>query len=357
MLKNKCFLASSALTVTAALVLAGCSDTDTGATSADGELTVQNCGEEVTYSADPSLLVNDSNIISIALSAGAQENITAVSRMDENRDILSAKYGAETIESLNEITPQYPSLEQIISVQPDVYFSGWGYGLSESTGVTPGHLADRDIEVYQLSEACRQDGGTNRGVMDPWEAIDIDLHNIGQLVGDTETAESVIEDQNARLEALNKAPQPEEAPNVFLFDSGTDALFTSGKFGAPQAIIEAAGGRNHAADIEDTWVQVGWEELASEAPDAFVFVDYEGQTFEEKIEQLKSHPVTRDLPAVQEERFINLGYAMWCSSPLNVDAAEILRKGLETFGLVPESEIEPALELPESLDGQEYLTK
>lgn len=48
---------------------------------------------------------------------------------------------------------------------------------------------------------------------------------------------------------------------------------------------------------------------------------------------------------------------MWVSSPLNIDAAEHVRKGLEKFGLVPESDIEPAMTLPESLDGREYFTQ
>src|SRR5699024_4700058 len=153
----------------------------------------------------------------------------------------------------------------------------------------------------------------------------------------------------------NDAPQADEAPTVFVFDSGTDAIFTSGKFGGPQAIIEAAGGRNQTEDLEDTWVQVGWETLANDAPDAFVFVDYDGQTLAEKSEVLKNHPVTRDLPAVKENRFINLSYSMWVSSPLNIDAAEYVRKGLENLELVPSSALEPAVILPLSLDVQEHL--
>lgn len=357
MLKNKRFLASTALTATAALVLTGCSNTDTAATSADGELTVENCGEEVTFESESSMLAYDGGIIAIALAAGAQDNIIAVSSVGDDRDTLAAKYGADVIDSYESVSDRAPSLEQIIALQPDYYFAGWNYGMSDTNGVDPTLLGDRGIGSYILSESCRQDGTTQRGVMDPWEALDEDLRNIGQISGDPDIAESVIEDQNERLAALADAAQPEEAPNLFLYDSGTDALFTSGKFGAPEVIIQAAGARNHADGIDDTWVQVGWETLAADSPDAFVFVDYPGQSFEEKVEQLKNHPVTRDLPAVQEERFINLPYAMWVSSPLNVDAAEILRKALEEYGLAPESEIQPEFELPASVPGQEYLTK
>ncbi|MHC9960529.1 iron complex transporter substrate-binding protein [Corynebacterium diphtheriae] len=62
--------------------------------------------------------------------------------------------------------------------------------------------------------------------------------------------------QTRRLDEADKAP------TAFVFDSGSDTVFTSGKFGAPQAIIEAAGGFNGAEEIEDTWTTVSWEQLA-----------------------------------------------------------------------------------------------
>ena len=100
---------------------------------------------------------------------------------------------------------------------------------------------------------------------------------------------------------------------------------------------------------------MGWEKISASAPDVFVFVDYPGQDFQQKVDILKSNPATKDLPAVQENRFINLPYAMWCSGPLNIDAAEHVRKGMEKFNLVPASDITPSLTLPDSVAGQEYV--
>lgn len=355
--------ASTAIAASMALLLVSCSgidgadDANGGTVNADGSVTVENCGEEMTYPADPSMLAYDSGIISIALAAGAGDNLSAVASIGKAHDTLAAKYGADVIDGFDVISDKQPTLEQVVSLQPDIYFAGWNYGLSEGLGVTPDLLDQRDIATYLLTESCRQEGTDQRGLVEPWEALDIDLRNIGAIAGDSELAESVIDDIDHRLKKLNDAPQPEQTPTLFVFDSGTDAVFTSGKFGAPQAIIETAGARNQTEDLADSWVQVGWESLAADAPDAFVFVDYEGQSLEDKIKILKNHPLTRDLPAVKEDRFINLNYSMWVSSPLNIDAAEHVRKGLEKFGLVPESDIEPAMTLPESLDGREYFTR
>lgn len=164
-------------------------------------------------------------------------------------------------------------------------------------------------------------------------------------------------DIEERREALETAPKPAEAPTAFLFDSGSDAIFTSGSFGGPQAIFDTAGVTNATADVEDTWTEVGWERFAASKPDIIYFVDYPGQSYEEKVKILEANPASRDLPAVKEKRFVNLPYAMWVSGPLNIDAAEWVRRSLEHFGLAPDSGIDPTLDITDltNLDGNEWL--
>ena len=161
---------------------------------------------------------------------------------------------------------------------------------------------------------------------------------------------------DTRLKAVQGAAQPEKKPVVFLFDTAKDNVLTSGKYGAPQAIIEAAGGVNATADVEDTWTNVNWERLATANPDVIALVEYPGQSYQEKIDALKSHPATKDLTAVKEERFVNLPYAMWTESPLNIDAAEYLRKAFEKHGLAPASDVSTHLEMPADLPGRDKLS-
>lgn len=336
---------------TVALALTGCA-TEAITDNATG-VTIENCGVEVTYESAQNLFVNDGNIISIALAAGAKDNIKWVSSMQRDIDILTAKYGPD-VQKFEQVAKEYPSLEEVVSKQPDIYVAGWNYGLDEGKNLTPDSLKEQGIGSYILTESCRQEGSDKRGIVDPWEAVEIDLKNIGELTGNQETAEAVIQNQNTRLEELRAAEQPKEKPVAFVFDSASDTIFTSGSFGAPQAILDAAGAKNATSDIQDTWTTVGWEHLTSTKPDVFVFVEYPGQEFDEKVKILKEHPTTKNLPAVKNNRFINLPYAMWCSGPLNIDAAEHVRSSMEGFGLVPKSNIKPELQLPKSVPGQQY---
>ena len=327
-----------------------------GSAGGSGQVTVTNCGKELTLpSQAKKMYVNDGNIIALALAAGGAKEITAVSSMGRDVPILKAKYGAETVDGLNDVSKEYPTLESILANSPDLVVAGWNYGFSEGKNLTPDILSEKGIPSYLLTESCRQEGTTKRGIVDPWEAVRTDITNLGTITGHSD-AKAAVEDMDTRLKAVQGAAQPEKKPVVFLFDSAKDNVFTSGKYGAPQAIIEAAGGTNATADIEDTWTNVNWERLATANPDVIALVEYPGQSYQEKIDALKSHPATKDLTAVKEERFVNLPYAMWTESPLNIDAAEYLRKAFEKHGLAPASDVSTHLEMPADLPGRDKLS-
>lgn len=334
--------------------------------ASSGSITLTNCGEEASYPGiAQKLMINDSNTVSVALAVGAVDQIAAVSSVDAQLPVLKAAYGDE-ITKIPEVSKEYPSLEQVLSTEPDVMFAGWGYGFGEDKGITPESLKEHNIGAYVLTESCRS-GGSNentkagsgdtghaRGVVDPWEAVRTDVKNIAQLTGHEENGQKVIADLDARLNKLDEAPKAEHKPVGLIFDSATDAPYTSGAFGAPQGILDKAGAKNATESIKDTWTTTPWENVAEMQPDFIALVNYPGQTFEEKIKILRENPATKDLKAVKENRFINLPYVMWTESPLNVDAAEHVRKALEKFGLQPKSEISTQLSLPTDLPGRDY---
>ena len=327
-----------------------------GSAGGPGQVTVTNCGKDLTLpSTAKKMYVNDGNIIALALAAGGAKEITAVSSMGRDVPILKAKYGAETVDGLNDVSKEYPTLESIIANTPDLMVAGWNYGFSEGK-ITPDILSEKGIPSYVLTESCRQEGTTKRGIVDPWEAVRTDITNLGTITGHSDVAKAAVDDMDTRLKAVQGAAQPEKKPVVFVFDTARDNVLTSGKYGAPQAIIEAAGGVNATADVEDTWTNVDWSRLTTANPDVIALVEYPGQTYQEKIDALKSHPATKDLPAVQEERFVNLPYALWTESPLNIDAAEYLRKAFEKHGLAPASDVSTHLEMPADLPGRDKLS-
>ena len=328
-------------------LLAGCgANAEAGSSTKQEEVTVTNCGQEVSLPspAERMYVTGDGNMLAMVLALGAQDQIAGVTGLDDGRATLGTVYGRDVVDALPVASKDRPTMENAIAHEPDVVFSGWSYGFTEEGNFTPDALAEHGIDSYILSESCRQQDG-QRGTMPPWQALYTDMENLGEITGREQKADEVVDDIKQRLQALEDAPQPKKKPTVFLFDSGTKDIFTSGSFGGPQAIIEAAGARNATADVEDTWTEVSWERLVASKPDFFAFVDYPGQSYQQKIRVLQTNPATKDLPAVKQERFLNLPISAWTSSPLNIDAAEQLRAALEEHHLAPASDIEPEHDL------------
>ena len=98
------------------ILAAGCGTTgnNEASTSANGGVTLKNCGEEVTYQHHDKLWVHDGSIISIALGAGAGDKINWVSSMQKDKDILRAKYG-DIVDRLEDAAEKTPSLEEVVS--------------------------------------------------------------------------------------------------------------------------------------------------------------------------------------------------------------------------------------------------
>lgn len=349
----------ASLAVTALAVgAAACTSDDTPQATSAG-ITLTNCGKEVTYPGIAKrLLINDGNIASLALAVGAQDSIAAVSAVHNNVPILSAAYG-DAIAKKPEVAKEYPSMEEVVAAEPDVMMAGWGYGFGDDKGITPDSLAEHSIGAYVLTESCRSDEAADkpsRGMVDPWEALRTDLNNVGVLTGHEDGAKEAISQLEQRLAALEAAPKAERKPVGFVFDSARSAPYTSGAFGAPQGVLDKAGAANAAGEIKDTWTTIPWESVAETHPDFIALVDYPGQSFEEKIQVLRTNPATKDLEAVKKGRFVNLPYAMWTESSLNIDAAEYVRQALEKWDLVPHSQISTSLTLPADLAGREYFS-
>jgi iron complex transport system substrate-binding protein len=330
----------------AGIALVGCASPAPPPTAAAATVTVTNCGAPARFPAPVRrMFVNDTNMISMVLALGVGDQITAVSSLtDDSGSVLRRHYGP-AVDRLKVAAPESPALETVLASRPDMVLAGWNYGYSAATGFNPDRLRAVGIAPYVLTESCLQHAGSGvRGIVDPWTALRDDLDNLGTITGHRQRAAELNADIDHRLAALRAAPAPPRPVTVFLFDSATDTVFTSGRFGGPEAIITAAGARSATTDVADTWTRVSWERVVASRPDVFAFVDYAGQSYADKVAMLRARAGVRDSPAVQRGRFINLPYPLWTSGPLNIDAAEELRKALESWGLAPASSIAPPFE-------------
>ncbi len=301
-----------AFLIIASLMIAG---------SAFAQTTVQSCDRTVTFDAPPKAAIsNDVNLTEMMLVLGLADRMVGYTGISGWNN-LDAEMTAGVAE-LPELSAQYPSREVLIGADADFFFAGWNYGMKVGGEVTPQTLEPFGIQVYELTESCIHIAEKDGAALDDMYN---DLRNLGAIFDISERAESLIESYQAELTAyIDGLSKLDEAPRVFVYDSGEDAPFTAGRFGMPNALISAAGGRNIMDDLEKSWASIGWEAVVERNPEVIVIVNYGDVTAEEKRKFMMSNPAFAEMDAVRNDRFVVLEYVEATPGPRNIKAVKTL---------------------------------
>ena len=132
-----------------------------------------------------------------------------------------------------------------------------------------------------------------------------EIRDIGKIFGIDAAAEAFIADQEARIAAVKNKIAGIAAPNVLIYDSGNDGVFTCSGVNFESLIISLAGGNNVFAELtEKAWITVSYEEVLAREPDVIVIHDYDSPSVEEKIAEIKANDTLAQLDCVKNERFV-----------------------------------------------------
>ncbi|MCR3748216.1 ABC transporter substrate-binding protein [Lentzea californiensis] len=315
----------------AVLLVSGCGATVAQEPSASDPVTITNCGQQVTFDEIPSKVVtNDTGITELMFALGLKDRMAGyiVSGVD-TVDVRTSPWKAdfESVKHLSDLV----SKEVVQGANADLVFAGWNYGFSESTGFTPDALKTLGIGTYQLTEACRNGVGKQRGIMPALDALYTDLRNLGKIFRVEAKAEELVRTYQEQIADAGRLMAGKPRPKVFLYDSGQDQPFTSGKNAAPQDIIAKAGGDNIFGDLNDSWTTVNWETVVQRDPEVVLIVDYadgEANTPEQKQAFLEGFAPLANSPAVKGKRFFSLPYAALVESPRNAASIEAFARFL-----------------------------
>ena len=280
-------------------------------------VTVKSCNRDVTFEAAPKRAVsNDVNLTEMMLALKLQDRMVGYTGVSGWKT-LDEKI-REGVQELPELSPKYPTKEVLLGADADFYFAGWNYGMKVGGEVTPETLAPFGVKVYELTESCIHIMGKAKPTMDD---MFVDLLNLGRIFGVEDRAEELVAGYRADLDAITTRIGGIEKPvRVFVYDSGEETPFTSGRFGIPTAMIEAAGGVNVMEDVDKSWTEVSWEPVIERNPEVVVIVNYGEVTAEQKIAFMKTNPAFKNLDAVKNDRFVVLEYVEATPGPRNVDA-------------------------------------
>jgi iron complex transport system substrate-binding protein len=291
------------------LLLAGCgspfedpadADTDSGPTSSpDGAypVTIDNCGEELTFDAAPEkVFAYYQHPAETLLALGLGHTVVGYAYPDN--DALPGQEAA--YDALPVVSDKGASFEQVVRTEPDLVYGGYGSAFDAEDGRSREAFADAGIATYLNRESCE-------GAESEIDAVYDEITDLGAIFGVPDRAAALVEELRADVDETVTALDGVEPVSVFVYDSGDDSAFTAGGSGIADQVITLAGGRNVFGDVDDTFADVSWEQVVAAQPDVILVLDYYGTpSIEEKRQALLDRPDLADLPAIVDDRFASL---------------------------------------------------
>lgn len=241
-------------------------------------------------------------------------------------------------EKVERLADNAPSLEAVVAKEPDFVSASFPSTLSDKTVASREKFESLGVPVYLAPNQC----GKENNNAAPEENFTIDkvyqeIDDLAKIHGVPDKGEELTTELRKRLESA-VAQKPGQPVTVLFWFANAEAPYVAGGSGASQFVTDQLGLTNVYADQRDEWPQVSWEDVAAKNPDIIVMGDLTrksqtAETAEAKIEHLRSNPVTAEMGAVKNNRFVKVAGGDMNPSIRTVDLAEKLVAGIEEFGL------------------------
>jgi len=203
-----------------------------------------------------------------------------------------------------------PNIEAIVALNPDLV-------------LTDGYVAS----IAQLENL-----GIPFVVLQPEDIYGIfrDIRLLGSITATGQTAEQIISEMQARINAVVSTVGNAPRPSVFYVFDATDSTkpWTAGPGSFVDDLINLAGGENMAGNASGPWIQFSIEELVRADPE-IILVDSMHGTAVISPEEIKQLPGWQETAAVKEERIYTIdGDLVNRSGPRIVQGLEAIAKAI-----------------------------
>ncbi|WP_370640163.1 ABC transporter substrate-binding protein [Aurantimonas sp. HBX-1] len=306
-------------------------------------LTIENCGQAVTFEKAPERAVAlGQNSAEVMLLLGLEDRMAATAFWP-NKVLPELQAANDKVEVL---TVEFPTLESVLSKQPDFVASMLTTLMGPDSKV-----AKRDdfeslgIPTYLSPSACSttldaHDAYGSRGELWTMDLLYKEIEELARIFDVADRGEAIIEDFKAREAAL-RAEFTDREDLTFLFwfssPSPADDAYLGGGNGPSGYIADILGGSN-AVKTEAEWPTLGWEGIMAANPTVFVAsqVDrnrWELDDAEAKVAYLTSDPTVSQMDAVKAGRIVVMSGAAMNPSIRTIYGAEQVAEQLRTLGL------------------------
>ncbi|TQS73319.1 ABC transporter substrate-binding protein [Rhodobacteraceae bacterium] len=306
-------------------------------------LTIENCGQSVTFAHAPQRAVAlGQNSAEIMLLLGLEDRMAGTAFWPN--DVLPEL--AEANSKVEVLSVEFPTLESVLSVQPDFVAAMLTTLMGPDSKVAKrSDFEALDVPTYISPSACDTtlDAGDAYGSRDALWNMDLLYKEIDDLarIFDVEDRGDVLiadfKNREARLRA--EFAKRDDLSFLFWFSSASpaDDAYLGGGNGPSGYIANLLGGTN-AIQTKADWPTLGWEGIMAADPTVIVASQVDRNRWdldaaENKIGFLTSDPTVSQMEAVQKGRIVVMNGAAMNPSVRTIYGAEQVGEQLKTLDL------------------------
>ncbi|KIC35642.1 ABC transporter substrate-binding protein [Leisingera sp. ANG-M7] len=307
-------------------------------------LTLQNCGETVTFEAPVGSSVTVGQAATEVLYAlGLGDKVLGTSVWFN--DVLP-EY-AELNAKVERLADNDPSFESVVAKRPGLVAAQYEWHVGpEGVVAKREQFHDLGIPTYVMPADCVGKDNTTGGDGTRTEMFTTDslyqgIEELAAIFGEAEKGAELVADYKAReAAAVAKAQEValEDASAVFWFSSPEmeSDPFVAGQKGAPGYMMQQLGLRN-VIETDEEWPTVGWETIAKANPTVIVIARMDRRRFaaddyEKKLEFLRNDPVASQMDAVKNNRIVVMDAQAMDATIRAIPALEDLAAELRAIG-------------------------
>lgn len=306
-------------------------------------LTIENCGQQVTFAKAPERTVAlGQNSAEILLLLGLEDRMAATAFWP-NKVLPELEAANSKVEVL---TVEFPTLEAVLSKQPDFVPAMLVTLMGPDSKVAKREdFEGLGIPTYLSPSACTTtDTATDAyGSRDKLWTMDLlykEIDDLSRIFDVADRGQALIADFKAREAALRQEfAMKDNLTFLFWFSSPSpaDDAYLGGGNGPSGYIADLLGGTN-AIKTDAEWPTLGWEGIMAANPTVFVAAQVDRNRWDlddakTKVAFLNSDPTVSQMEAVKNGRIAVMSGAAMNPSIRTLYGAEELASQLKTLDL------------------------
>ncbi len=331
---------SVVLPVIGMLALSACgSGKSAGEPAATAAVSLTNCGHTIRVDAPPERAVS--------LNQGTTEIMLSLGLAD--RMVGTATWTDPVLEGLEDengkvkrLADNAPSFERVLDTGPDFVAASFVSTLGKGGVATRQQFEKLGVPTYVAPSDCsgKENHGNGDGTREnalSMDAVYGEVRDLAEVFGVEERGEELVASLEERMEKATKGVDASGVTLMYWF-ANSESPYMAGCCGSPGIMTRALGAKNLFDDTREEWPQINWETVADRDPDVLVIGDLTrksqtAETAEKKIEFLESDPVTKNMTAVKNKRYVLLSGQALNPTIRTVEGVERIAAALREYGL------------------------